>query len=60
MSNWITSHKTAFLYIAIALMCVGFASALREKRKKGKNANLVFVAVASLITVVILLYPILS
>jgi len=56
MSRWIQAHKLTFFSLAIAMMSLSLFSAVREKRRKGKNAGLVAFATALVITALLLSY----
>jgi hypothetical protein len=56
MGNWLKSHKEVFLALAVLLMTLSLASAIRDKIKKGKNTGLIIFSIASVVTVSLLFY----
>jgi hypothetical protein len=56
LGGWLQSHKGLFLTVALSLMTLSFISAIREKKKTGKNTGLVIFASALLITAGLLSY----
>jgi hypothetical protein len=40
MSRWLQSHKPTFFSVALVMMALSLLSAIREKKKTGKNTGL--------------------
>jgi NhaP-type Na+/H+ or K+/H+ antiporter len=56
MGSWIQNNKEVFLTLSLFLVILSFASAIHEKRKKGKNTGLIIFAIALVVTSVLLSY----
>ena len=56
MGRWIQTHKETFLAIAISLMALSLFTAVREKKRTGKNTGLITFAMAFAIAALLLSY----
>jgi hypothetical protein len=56
VSRWIQTHKLTFFSIALSMMTLSLVSAIRDKRKRGKNTGLIAFGSALLITAILLGY----
>jgi len=54
VGKWVPDHKGLFFLLATLLMSLSLFSAVREKKKTGKNIGLILSAVAILLSLLLL------
>jgi len=56
VGQWVPNHKGLFFLLAILLMSLSLFTAVREKKKTGKNTGLLLFSVALLLSILIFSY----
>jgi len=56
ISRWVPQHKGLFLLAAILLISLSLFTAVREKKKTGKNTGLILFSVALVLSLLLFSY----